>query len=635
MRSLCGLILLSLLLGCQTASDDPVPQAQDQHADAGLATADADPNRVERQLADLASSGLGIAGITGPAPEFADPQAPTADELRQLAIHNNYHSLLDIRETSGFGTEFGPRQQVPGTEVLVWRGLPGMVHPHAVALELPAGFNTESPCLVAAATSGSRGVYGAVGIVGDWALQRGCAVVYTDKGAGTGFYDLDSGQGVGLTGQLTDQPAGFDPKLTADQTPAPHAVAVKHAHSGDNPEARCGEFVLDAVRFALDEIKRAHPDISNIRVIASGISNGGSAVLRAAEVDSDGLLDAVIVGEPNIYPPDSDHHVVSGDLNYRVAEALPLYVYATWMGLYQRCAALKDVTADAIFGNYMALYQQQLQAHCQALGDAGLLDSDYAPAQAAERLDSLNLTAGARRLGLFNITLNLWPAINATYAQAYQRQPVSEPVCDTAFASVDGQGQARATTLEERAAWFAVSSGVVPTAELVLVDTSGQAIISPRQLVEKGQCWRKLWDDQKQPLHQSIQATRASGNPADIPILIVHGRDDSLIPVNHSSRPYVAALGDRSVLRYYEVENAQHFDALLDAPGANQHVVALHPYLLMALEHSWDYLDNKTPPPPSQVVRTQPGEAYRPAALRTDAGEDAIVFADGVLRVPE
>ena len=41
-----------------------------------------------------------------------------------------------------------------------------------------------------ATSSGSRGVYGAIGSAGEWGLKRGCAVAYTDKGTGTGFHDL-------------------------------------------------------------------------------------------------------------------------------------------------------------------------------------------------------------------------------------------------------------------------------------------------------------------------------------------------------------------------------------------------------------------------------------------------------------
>ena len=37
-------------------------------------------------------------------------------------------------------------------------------------------------------------------------------------------------------------------------------------------------------------------------VIASGVSNGGGAVLRAVEADAEGLLDGAVVSEPNAQP---------------------------------------------------------------------------------------------------------------------------------------------------------------------------------------------------------------------------------------------------------------------------------------------------------------------------------------------
>src|SRR3546814_7171559 len=47
-------------------------------------------------------------------------------------------------------------------------------------------------CVVVAPASGSRGVYGAISIAGAWGLPKGCAVAYTDKGAGTDYFDLDA-----------------------------------------------------------------------------------------------------------------------------------------------------------------------------------------------------------------------------------------------------------------------------------------------------------------------------------------------------------------------------------------------------------------------------------------------------------
>ena len=41
-----------------------------------------------------------------------------------------------------------------------------------------------------ATSSGSRGVYGAIGTAGEWGLKHGCAVAYADKGTGNGVHDL-------------------------------------------------------------------------------------------------------------------------------------------------------------------------------------------------------------------------------------------------------------------------------------------------------------------------------------------------------------------------------------------------------------------------------------------------------------
>ena len=64
-----------------------------------------------------------------------------------------------------------------------------------VMLQIPAGFDRGQPCLVVAASSGSRGIYGALPTAGEWGLRHGCAVAHSDKGTGTGFWDLDSGTG--------------------------------------------------------------------------------------------------------------------------------------------------------------------------------------------------------------------------------------------------------------------------------------------------------------------------------------------------------------------------------------------------------------------------------------------------------
>ena len=80
------------------------------------------------------------------------------------------------------------------------------------------------------------------------------------------------------------------------------------------------------------------------------------------------------------------------------------------------------------------------------------------------------------------------------------------------------------------------------------------------------------------------------------------GRSDTLIPVNHASRAYYAmsrqADGAASRLRYYEVTNAQHFDAFIDnaaLPGYDTRLVPLHVYFNQALDLMYAHLKTGAP----------------------------------------
>src|SRR3546814_6118396 len=104
---------------------------------------------------------------------------------------------------------------------------------------LPDAFDTARRGVGVAPASGSRGVYGAISIAGAWGLPKGCAVAYTDKGAGSDYFDLDAQIGVradGTTGARGDGELAFEP----DAPTAASGVAVKHTHSKDNPEADWG-----------------------------------------------------------------------------------------------------------------------------------------------------------------------------------------------------------------------------------------------------------------------------------------------------------------------------------------------------------------------------------------------------------
>jgi hydroxybutyrate-dimer hydrolase len=150
-----------------------------------------------------------------------------------------------------------------------------------------------------------------------------------------------------------------------------------------------------------------------------------------------------------------------------------------------------------------------------------------------------------------------------------------------------------------------------------------------------------------------IEAVELTGFLRNTPAIIVQGRSDALVPVNHSSRAYYAK--NQSVargvsnLRFIEVTNAQHFDAFLPAapfPGYDSRFVPLHVYFVRAVDLMYDHLTKGKPLPPSQVVRTTPRggtpgsapaitAANVPPIQASPAAGDRITFSKGTLHVPD
>ncbi|MFP3559899.1 3-hydroxybutyrate oligomer hydrolase family protein, partial [Paraburkholderia sp. SIMBA_049] len=111
-------------------------------------------------------------------------------------------------------------------------------------------------------------------------------------------------------------------------------------------------------------------------------------------------------------------------------------------------------------------------------------------------------------------------------------------------------------------------------------------------------------------MRASVEAIRLNANLHGKPAIIVQGRSDALVPVNHASRAYVAqnsiSEGSRSQLVFYEVTNGQHFDAFLPVAGFDTRFVPVHYYNVQALNLMWRHLKNGAALPPSQVIRTVP-----------------------------
>ena len=160
-------------------------------------------------------------------------------------------------------------------------------------------------------------------------------------------------------------------------------------------------------------------------------------------------------------------------------------------------------------------------------------------------------------------------------------------------------------------------------------------------------------------VREGVAEVKRRGNLRGKPAIIVHGRADNLVPVNHASRPYYGVNklleGKRSRLHYYEVTNAQHFEAFLNpflVPGVpllagyDTRFVPLHVYGIEALNRIYEHLKHGTPLPPSQVVRTlprggTPGAAPAITAANVPPISDAPAAANRIamqgrtLRIPD
>ena len=121
--------------------------------------------------------------------------------------------------------------------------------------------------------------------------------------------------------------------------------------------------------------------------------------------------------------------------------------------------------------------------------------------------------------------------------------------------------------MAERALWWSDASGIAPTAGVALVD--GLATDPADPALTGLRCLRALLDGEDvlaRQVQASIAATRGNGKPR-VPTVIVHGDHDSIVPIEFSARPYLAAArvnGARIAL--WEVAGAQHFDAFVALP---------------------------------------------------------------------
>ncbi|HEY5559950.1 MAG TPA: 3-hydroxybutyrate oligomer hydrolase family protein [Steroidobacteraceae bacterium] len=613
---------------------------------------------------DLLSAGLGAEGLRGPVPGFADPLAPTALELRRRAVWTNYRGLADLSEAGGFGRLSGPRagERIAGIEYLAAVRKPDGGGITTVMLQIPAQFDPAKPCLVAVASSGSRGVYGALPTAGEWGLRKGCAVVHSDKGTGTGFHDLDSGTAYRI--DLVASTDADDPLVTwrAEQSPAleewrrlhPHRIAVRHAHGGDNSERDWGRYVLQAVQAGFALLRREFPEtadrpaitLERTLVIASGISNGGGAVLRALLADREGLLDGVVVSEPNLSVARGQRIAIRMGEQAMTTDTPPaLFDHVLMHYLLQPAAVLAPERAGAM----TALADAQragLEAWAARLDEFGLVAGDTPVARgrdARRQLAAAGVLREALDGGVANVSFGLWPALAEAYASAYAGFPPDASPCGLSYAPIDAGLQARAASAEELARLAADATGIPPTGGIQIVDGAGR--FASFGSIEHLLCMQKLAGSAR--LRDGVDTARVGAHFRGTPVIVLHGRRDALIPVNFSSRAWYALnrlQGGRSV-HYYEIEHGHHFDAFNALPGWGERFVPMQPQLLAAMDLMFGHLTADLTLPPSQVVRSRTRRLVngQPEAVTADhlgrivaePTTDAIRFRRGTLFIPE
>lgn len=657
---------------------------------------------------DLLTAGLGATGLATATPPTVSA-TPTAAELRKLAIHQNYRALVDTTTNGGFGTLYGPTVaiagatpsttgKIAGREYIAYADEGSGQQNVTLMVQVPDSFNAAKPCIVTATSSGSRGIYGAIGTSGEWGLKRGCAVAYTDKGSGNGFHDLQTNRVTLIDGTTADAATAgkaalfraniTDVARTAYNALFPNRVAYKHAHSQQNPEKDWGKNTLQAIEFAfyvLNEqfsttttgngtIKTRSIAPSNTLVIASSVSNGGGAAVMAAEQDTEGLIDAVVVTEPQVQPKATSGLVIKRGATTVSTIGRPLVDYFTFANIYQPCAALA-VTNGAFAA---ALPAANAEARCTALAGKGLVTGTTTAERATDALAKMRAYGWEADTDILQATHYRFatPAIAMTYTNTLGRFGVTDNLCGLSFANTDATGNVIAQGAAQ-ASLFGTGNGIPPTAGVNIVynDSVGGAKLdrlatSPSTgladfALDSALCQRAVATGidpvtgaavtgdllaNSRRVQQGTSELLLNGDLRNKPAIIVAGRSDTLIPVNHASRAYFGKLlasGKGANARYIEVTNANHFDAFIAAlPGYDTTMVPLHFYLNQALDSMWAHLNSGTPLPGSQVVRTSPrgGTAgAAPAITRTNVPDiaatptaaNAITFANNTLTIAD
>jgi hydroxybutyrate-dimer hydrolase len=124
---------------------------------------------------DLLTAGLGKTGLGSAVPPgFVDALNPTAEELRRLAIYNNYRALIDPTPGGGYGTLYGSEcaadghrtageGKIAGDEYIAYEKGGGGKRKVTMMVQIPTRSSPSNACIItrrrpvrAASTARSR-----------------------------------------------------------------------------------------------------------------------------------------------------------------------------------------------------------------------------------------------------------------------------------------------------------------------------------------------------------------------------------------------------------------------------------------------------------------------------------------------
>ena len=306
-RSAIALAALSSLTGCfddGNAPDLNVPVSGVTQVSLNTYSATTVGTGTTAATQDLLTGGLGKSGLVVAAPAYADPLNPTALELRRNALYANYRAIVDPSVGGGFTRLYGPNIDFNGGDTLGEGLIPGKEYVAilddgtgrkntVIAVQIPARFDVNNPCIIAGPSSGSRGVYGAIATAGEWGLKKGCAVVLTDAGKGMGLYDPTDDTVNRIDGtRATRTAAGALSHFAANITDAarsiynaafPNRLALKQVHSQLNPQKDWGSDTLVSVRYALYVLNQEYGDLSPIGARIARFNAANTTVIAASD----------------------------------------------------------------------------------------------------------------------------------------------------------------------------------------------------------------------------------------------------------------------------------------------------------------------------------------------------------------